>query len=99
MNRFTIWLSNTWNTLKNVGSQVGSLIGKAASILRTIGNAKSYLLGKVSEIGKAINHYSGMIDSFTGLIPNSPLNNQIMKYTGNVNQVYLQQQNPMKYQV
>jgi hypothetical protein len=59
----------------------------------------SYLPGKVGEIGKAITYYSGMIDSFTGLIPYSPLKNQILKYTGNANQSYLQQQNPMKYGV
>jgi hypothetical protein len=40
-----------------------------------------------------------MIDTFTGLFPNSPLKKQIIKYTGNVNQAYLQQQNPMKYGV
>jgi hypothetical protein len=99
MTRFTIWLSNTWNTLKKVGRKVGAFIGKAAPIVRTIGNAMSYFPGKVGEIGKAINHYSGIIDSFTGLIPDSPLKNKLMQYTGNVNQAYLQQQNPMKYGV
>jgi hypothetical protein len=38
-----------------------------------------------------------MVDSFTGLLPNSPLKNKIIQYTDNVNQTYLQQQNPMKY--
>jgi hypothetical protein len=90
---------STWNTLKNVGSKVGAFIGKAAPIIRTVGNAMSYLSGKVGEIGKAINHYSGMLDSFAGLLPNSPLKNKIIQYTGNVNQAYLQQQNPMKYAV
>jgi hypothetical protein len=51
MTRFTTWLSNIWNTLKNVGSKVGSFIGKAAPIIRTIGNAMSYFPGKVGEIG------------------------------------------------
>jgi hypothetical protein len=99
MTRFITWLSNTWNTLKNVGSKIGSFIGKAAPIIRIVGNTMSYFPGKIGEIGKSINHYSGMIDSFTGLIPNSLLKNQIIKYTGNVNQAYLQQQNPMKYWV
>jgi hypothetical protein len=93
MTRFRTWLSNTWNTLKNVGSKVGSFIGKAAPIIRTVGNAISYLPGKVGEIGKATNRYSGSIDSFTDLFPNSPRKNQFMKYTGNFNQAYLQQQN------
>jgi hypothetical protein len=73
MTRFTSWLSNTCNTLKNVGNKVGAFFGKAAPIIRTVGNAMSYFPGKVGEIGKAINKYSGMIDSFTGLIPDSPL--------------------------
>jgi hypothetical protein len=96
MTRLTTWLSNTWNTLKNVGSKVRSFIGKAAPIVRTVGNAMTYFPGKVGEISKAINHYRGMIDSFTGLLQNSPLKNKIIQYTGNVNQAYLQQQNPMK---
>jgi hypothetical protein len=48
-----------------------------------------------------------MIDSFTGLLPDSPLKNKLrhytgytgntgMGYTGNDNQAFLQQQNPMK---
>jgi hypothetical protein len=57
----------------------------------------SYFPGKVVEIGKVINHYRGMIDSLTGLLTNSPLKNKLIQYMGNVNQVYLQQQNPMKY--
>jgi hypothetical protein len=65
MTRFTSWLSNTWNTLKNVGSKVGEFIGKAAPIIRTVGNAMSYFPGKIGEIGKAINYYGGMVDSFT----------------------------------
>jgi hypothetical protein len=40
-----------------------------------------------------------MIDSFTGLLTNSPLKDKIIQYTGNINQAYLQQQNPMKYGV
>jgi hypothetical protein len=40
-----------------------------------------------------------MIDSFFGLLPSSPLKDKIIKYTGNVNQAYLQQKNPMKYGV
>jgi hypothetical protein len=39
-------VSNTCNTLKNVGSNVGAFIGKAIPIVRTIGNAMSYLPGK-----------------------------------------------------
>jgi hypothetical protein len=78
MTRFSIWLSRTWNTLKNVGSKVGAFIGKAAPIIRAVGNAMSYLSGKVGEIDKAINHYRGMIDGFTGLIPDSPLKNKII---------------------
>jgi hypothetical protein len=66
MTRFSTWVSNAWNTLKNVGSKVGAFIGKAAPIVRTVGNAISYLPGKVGEIGKAINHYSRIRDSFTG---------------------------------
>jgi hypothetical protein len=62
MTRFNTWLASTWNTLKNVGSKVGAFIGKVAPIVRTVGNAMSYLSGKVGEIGKAINHYSGMKD-------------------------------------
>jgi hypothetical protein len=99
MTRFRTWLSNTWNTLKNVSSKVEAFIGKAAPIVRTVGNAMSYFPGKVGEIGKAIHKYSGMIDSFTGLIPDSRLKNKLIQYTGNVNQAYLQQQNPMKYGV
>jgi hypothetical protein len=57
----------------------------------------SYFPGKVGEIGKAINHNSGMIDSFTGLLSNRPIKNQIIKYTVHVNQAYHQQQNQMKY--
>jgi hypothetical protein len=56
----------------------------------------SYFPGKIGEIDKAINHYGGMIDSFTGLLPNSPLKDKIISNTGYVNQAYLQQQNPMK---
>jgi hypothetical protein len=37
-----------------------------------------------------------MIDSFNALIPDSPLKNKLIQYTGNVNQAYLQQQNPIK---
>jgi hypothetical protein len=99
MTRFTSWLSNTWNTLTNVCSKVGAFIGKAAPIIKTVGNAMSYLPGKVGEIGKAINHYSGMIDGFTGLLLDSLLKNKIIQNTGNVNQAYLQQQKPMKYEV
>jgi hypothetical protein len=99
MTRFTTWLSSIWNTLKSVGSKVGSFISKAAPIIKIVGNAMSYFPGKVGEIGKAINHYGGMINSVTGLIPNSPLKDKIIKYTGNVNQSYLQQRNPMKYGV
>jgi hypothetical protein len=99
MTIFMAWLSNTWNTLKNVGSKVGSFIGKAAPIIRTVGNAMSYCPGKAGEICKAINYYSGMIDSFTGVIPNSRLKNKSIQYTCNVNQAYLHQQNPMKYGV
>jgi hypothetical protein len=91
-------LSSTWNTLKNVGSKVGTFIGKGARIVRTVGNAMSYFPGKVGEIGKAINYYSGMIDGFIGLIPDRPLKNKLMQYTGNVNQAYLKQ-NRMKYRV
>jgi hypothetical protein len=53
--------------VKNVGSKVGSFIDKAALLIRTAGNTISYFPGKVGEIVKAINHYSRMIDSFTGL--------------------------------
>jgi hypothetical protein len=59
----------------------------------------TYFPGKAGEIGKAIPHYGRMIDSFTDELPNSPLKNKIMQYTNNVNQAYLQQQNPMKYVV
>jgi hypothetical protein len=69
MTKFTTWLSNTWNTLKNVGSKVGSFIGKASPIIRTVGNAMSYFPSKVGEIGKAIHHYGGIIDSFLDLLP------------------------------
>jgi hypothetical protein len=82
-----------------VGSKVGSFIGKTAPIIRKVGKAMNYLQIKVGEIGKAINHYSGMIDNFTGLIPDSPLKNKLIQYMGNVNQACLQQQNPMKYRV
>jgi hypothetical protein len=85
MTRFTTWLSNTWNTLKNIVNKVGSFIGKTAPIIRTVGNAMSYFPGKVGEIGKAINHYGGMIDSFTGLLSNSPLKVKLIQYKGNVN--------------
>jgi hypothetical protein len=78
MTSYTTWLSKTWNTLKNVSSKVGSFIGKEAPIIRTVGNAISYFLGKIGEIVKAINHYSGTIDSFTGLLPNSQLKNNII---------------------
>jgi hypothetical protein len=57
----------------------------------------SYFPGKVGEIGKTINHYNGMIDSFTGLIPDIPLKNKLIQYTDNVNQFYLQHQNSMKW--
>jgi hypothetical protein len=99
MTRFTTWLSSTWNTLKSVSSKVGAFIGKATPIIRTVGNAMSYLPRKVGEVGKAINYYGKMVDSFTGLIPDSSLKNKLIQYTGNVNQAYLQQQNPMKYEV
>jgi hypothetical protein len=68
MTRFTSWLSNTSNTLKNVGSKVGAFMVKQPQLKRTVGNAMSYLPGKIGEIGKAINYYSGMVDSFTKLI-------------------------------
>jgi hypothetical protein len=97
--RFTIWLSSTWNTNKKCDSKVGSFIGKAAPLIRTVGNVMSYFPGKIGEIGKANNHYGGMIDSFTDLLSNNPIKNQIIKYTGNINQAYLQQQNPIKYGV
>jgi hypothetical protein len=99
MIRLTTWLSHTWNTLKNIGCKVGPFIEKAASIVRIVDNAMSYFPCKIGEIGKAINHYSGIIDSFTGLLPDSPLKNKLVQYTGNVNQAYIQQQNPMKYGV
>jgi hypothetical protein len=89
MTRFSTWLSSTWNTLKNVVNKVGVFIGKAAPIIRTVGNAMSYLPGKVGEIGKAINQYSGMIDGFNRLLPDSPLKNKIIQYTDNVNQAFL----------
>jgi hypothetical protein len=40
-----------------------------------------------------------MIDSFTGLLPNGPLKEKFISYTGNINQAYLQNQNSMKYGV
>jgi hypothetical protein len=98
MTKFRTWLSSTWNILKNVDSKVGAFIGKAAPIIRTVGNAMSYLPGKIGEIGKAINYYGGMVDSYTGLLPNGQLKDKMISYTGNVNQVYLQQLNPMKYE-
>jgi hypothetical protein len=73
MTRLRTWLSNTWSTLKNVGSKVGVFIGKAAPIVRTVGNTMSYFPDKVGEIGKAINYYGGMVDSYTWLLPNGPL--------------------------
>jgi hypothetical protein len=57
----------------------------------------SNISGKIGEIGKAINHFEGMIDSFNDLLPNGILKNIIIKYTGNVNQAYLQQQSSMRY--
>jgi hypothetical protein len=59
MTRFTTYLSSTWNTLKNVGSKVETFIGKAAPIVRTVGNVMSYFPGKIGERGKSINHYGG----------------------------------------
>jgi hypothetical protein len=56
----------------------------------------SYLPGK---IGKVINYYRGTIDSFTDLLPNRQLKNKLVQDTGNINQAYLQQQNPMKYRI
>jgi hypothetical protein len=35
-----------------------------------------------------------MIDSFTGLLLNSPLKIKLIKYTGFISKAYLQQQNP-----
>jgi hypothetical protein len=69
--------------------KIGSFISKAAPIIKTVGNAMSYFPCKIGDIGKAINHYGGMMDSFTSLIPNSWLKDKIIKYTGNVNQAYL----------
>ena len=85
MTRFATWLSRTWNTLKNVGSNVGSFIDKAAPIIRTVGHARSYFPGKVGEIGKAIKYYGGIIDSFNSLLANSLLKDKIIKYTGHDN--------------
>jgi hypothetical protein len=81
MTRFTTWRSSTWNTLKNVDSKVEAFIRKEAPIIRTEYNGMSYLPYKMGEIGKAINQYGGMIDSFTGILPNSPLKDKIIKYT------------------
>jgi hypothetical protein len=39
----------------------------------------SFLPGKVGEIGKAINPYSGMINGFTDLLPDSSLKNKVIQ--------------------
>jgi hypothetical protein len=54
MTRIKTGLSNTWNTLKNVSNKVGSFIGKAAPIIRTVGNAMSYLPGKAVKLVKLL---------------------------------------------
>jgi hypothetical protein len=62
------------------GRKVGSFIGKAAPIIRTVGNGMSYFPGKVGEIDKTISHYSEMLHSFTGLILDSQVKNKIIQY-------------------
>jgi hypothetical protein len=56
------------------------LIRKAAPIVRTVGNAMSYLPGKIGEIGKAIIYYREMVDSFMRLLPSSPLKDKNQLY-------------------
>jgi hypothetical protein len=84
------WLSSSCNILKNGGNKTGAFIRKATQIIRTIGNAMCYFPGQMGKIGKAINHYVGIIDSFTGLLSNSTLKKKTIKFLGNVKKAYLQ---------
>jgi hypothetical protein len=45
--------------------------------LRIVEKVKSYLPGKMDEIGKIIKHFGRMIDNFTGLLPKSTLKDKI----------------------
>jgi hypothetical protein len=66
MTRFTDWVKNAWNTGKNIAGKVGGFIGKAAPIVRNIGNFMSYLPGNLGKIGQTINKVAGFADSITG---------------------------------
>jgi hypothetical protein len=81
MTRFTDWLKNAWRTAKNVAGNIGGFIGKAAPIVRNIGNFMSYLPGNLGKIGQGINSVAGRVDSFTGMLP-SGIKNKIEQYMG-----------------
>jgi hypothetical protein len=68
MTRFTNWLKSAWGTAKNVAGKVGGFIGKAAPIVRNIGNFMSYLPGNLGKIGQGINSVAEAVDSFTGML-------------------------------
>jgi hypothetical protein len=52
MTRFTDCLKSAWNTGKNIVGKVGGFIGKAAPIVRNIGNFMSYLPGNLGKLDK-----------------------------------------------
>jgi hypothetical protein len=51
MTRFTDWLKSARGRAKNVAGKVGGFIGKAAAIVRNIGNHMSYLPVNLGKIG------------------------------------------------
>jgi phage-related protein len=81
MTRFTDWLKSAWGTVTNVAGKVGGFIGKAAPIVRNIGNFMSYLPGNVGNLCQGIISVAGAVDSFTGMLP-SGIKNKIEQYTG-----------------
>jgi hypothetical protein len=81
MTRFTDWLKSAWGTANNVAGKLGGFIGKAAPIVRNIGNFMSYLPRNLGKIGQGINSVAGAVDSFTGMLPGG-IKNKIEQYTG-----------------
>jgi hypothetical protein len=81
MTRFTDSLKSAWGSVKNLAGKIGGFIGKAAPIVRNVGNFMPYLPGNLGKIGQGINSVTGAVDSFTGILP-SGIKNKIEQYTG-----------------
>jgi hypothetical protein len=55
--------------VKDVVGKVGGFIGKAAPIIRKVGNFMTYRLGNLDKIGQGINKESGVVGSVTDMLP------------------------------